>query len=124
MGTLWSELAPVADAVSNRPRVYADANVPAGLVAFNSIFQILAYALLGTFYLAILPGWLGLDTQDVAFSTWGITKAVLIFLGIALAFARKVRAGDNPWGEGATTLEWTLSSPPPFHQYSELPKVN
>ncbi len=34
MGTLWSELGPVADAVSNRPRVYADANVPAGLVAF------------------------------------------------------------------------------------------
>jgi hypothetical protein len=34
MGTLWSELAPVADAVADRPRVYADANVPAGLVAF------------------------------------------------------------------------------------------
>jgi hypothetical protein len=34
MGTLWSELGPVAAAVSDRPRVYADANVPAGLVAF------------------------------------------------------------------------------------------
>ena len=34
MGTLWSELGPVADAVSERPRVYADANVPAGVVAF------------------------------------------------------------------------------------------
>lgn len=34
MGTLWSELGPLADAVSDRPRVYADANVPAGLVAF------------------------------------------------------------------------------------------
>jgi hypothetical protein len=33
MGTLWSALGPVADAVSDRPRVYADANVPAGLVA-------------------------------------------------------------------------------------------
>ena len=54
------------------------------LVAINSIFQILGYALLGTFYLAILPSWLGLDTQDVAFSTWAITKAVLIFLGIPL----------------------------------------
>jgi cytochrome c oxidase subunit 1 len=30
----------------------------------------------------------------------------------------------NPWGEGATTLEWTLPSPPPFHQYNELPVVN
>ena len=34
MGTLSSELGPVADAVTARPRVYADANVPAGLVAF------------------------------------------------------------------------------------------
>ncbi len=54
------------------------------LVAINSVFQILGYALLGTFYLTVLPGWLGLDTQDVAFSTWEITKAVLIFLGIPL----------------------------------------
>ena len=34
MGTLWSELGPVADAVTDRPRIYADANVPAGLVVF------------------------------------------------------------------------------------------
>ena len=34
MGTLWSELGPVAESVSDRPRVYADANVPAGLVGF------------------------------------------------------------------------------------------
>jgi hypothetical protein len=34
MGTLWSELGPVAESVTDRPRVYADANVPAGLVAF------------------------------------------------------------------------------------------
>jgi hypothetical protein len=34
MGTLWSELGPVADAAADRPRVYADANVPAGIVAF------------------------------------------------------------------------------------------
>jgi len=61
-----------------------DGEAAALLVALNSVFQILAYALLGTFYLKILPGWLGLDTQDVAFSTWEITKAVLIFLGIPL----------------------------------------
>ena len=34
MGTLWSELGPVAESVADRPRVYADANVPAGIVAF------------------------------------------------------------------------------------------
>jgi ACR3 family arsenite transporter len=58
-----------------------DREAAALLVAINSVFQILAYALLGTFYLRILPGWLGLGTQDVQFSTWEITKAVLIFLG-------------------------------------------
>jgi len=61
-----------------------DREAAALLVAINSVFQILAYALLGTFYLKTLPGWLGLDTQDVQFSTWEITKAVLIFLGIPL----------------------------------------
>jgi cytochrome c oxidase subunit I len=49
---------------------------------------------------------------------------VLIFLfGMAVAFKRKVPAGNNPWGPGATTLEWTLSSPPPFHQYETLPLI-
>ena len=61
-----------------------DREAGALLVAINSLFQILAYAVLGTFYLAILPGWLGLGSQDVQFSTWEITKAVLIFLGIPL----------------------------------------
>lgn len=61
-----------------------DREAGALLVAINSVFQILGYALLGTFYLAILPGWLGLDSQNVEFSTWLITKAVLVFLGIPL----------------------------------------
>lgn len=62
-----------------------DREAAALLVAINSVFQILAYALLGTFYLQILPGWLGLENMSAAFSTWDITKAVLIFLGIPLA---------------------------------------
>ncbi|MFS8038564.1 cytochrome c oxidase subunit I [Xanthobacter sp. AM11] len=50
--------------------------------------------------------------------------AVLIFLtGTAIAFIRKEKAADNPWGEGATTLEWTLSSPPPYHQFEVLPRI-
>ena len=49
---------------------------------------------------------------------------VLIFLVmLAEAFLRKRKAAANPWGEGATTLEWTLSSPPPFHQFNELPRI-
>lgn len=81
-----------------------DGEAAALLVAINSVFQILAYALLGTFYLKILPGWLGLDTQDVQFSTWEISKAVLIFLGIPLALGyltRKVglRTKGREWYE-------------------------
>ena len=50
--------------------------------------------------------------------------ATVIFLyTVYEAFARKRIAGDNPWGVGATTLEWTLPSPPPFHQYETLPRI-
>ncbi|ACB94379.1 cytochrome c oxidase subunit I [Beijerinckia indica] len=50
--------------------------------------------------------------------------SVVFFLYIVFkAFSEKRLAGDNPWGVGATTLEWTLSSPPPFHQYETLPRI-
>jgi cytochrome c oxidase subunit 1 len=50
--------------------------------------------------------------------------AILVFFaGVAHAFLRKQQAAGNPWGPGATTLEWTLSSPPPFHCYSTLPRI-
>ena len=49
---------------------------------------------------------------------------VLVFLIMLIEAAVRRRPGvDNPWGEGATTLEWTLSSPPPHHQFNELPVV-
>jgi cytochrome c oxidase subunit 1 len=48
---------------------------------------------------------------------------VMFFVVIIHAFAKKRRAGDNPWGVGATTLEWTVSSPPPFHTFEVLPRV-
>ena len=74
------------------------------LVAINSGFQIVAYALLGTFYLKILPGWLGLDTQDAQFSTMAITVSVLVFLGIPLLagyLTRRIgiRAKGRVWYE-------------------------
>ena len=49
---------------------------------------------------------------------------VLVFLIMLAEAAIRRRPGvDNPWGEGATTLEWTLSSPPPAHQFNELPVI-
>jgi cytochrome c oxidase subunit 1 len=51
--------------------------------------------------------------------------SVILFLYIIFdAYAKKRLAGDNPWGEGATTLEWTLPSPPPFHQFETLPRIS
>jgi cytochrome c oxidase subunit 1 len=68
-----------------------------------------------------------------AFAMWNYVSSigsyiaavgVVIFLGgVVHAFVRKQAAGENPWGEGATTLEWTLSSPPPFHQFEQLPRI-
>ena len=48
---------------------------------------------------------------------------LVFFFGVAEAFIKKRAAGNNPWGVGATTLEWTLSSPPPFHQFETLPRI-
>ena len=43
-------------------------------------------------------------------------------MNLIYAFAKKKAAAQNPWGEGATTLEWTVPSPPNFHTFEELPK--
>jgi len=70
----------------------------------------------------------------VAFSMWNhlssigyaITLVGLVVFLIVLAEAavRRRPARANPWGPGATTLEWTLPSPPPFHQFNELPVIH
>jgi ACR3 family arsenite transporter len=62
-----------------------DREAAAVLVAINSLFQIVAFAGLGYFYLQVLPGWLGLSQQALQVSVWGIAKSVLVFLGIPLA---------------------------------------
>jgi cytochrome c oxidase subunit 1 len=48
---------------------------------------------------------------------------LFFFANLAVSFASRRRAEANYWGEGATTLEWTLSSPPPFHQFETLPVI-
>ncbi|MEZ5984880.1 MAG: cytochrome c oxidase subunit I [Hyphomonas sp.] len=52
-----------------------------------------------------------------------MVATLVFFIGLAEALIRRRKGVANPWGEGATTLEWTLSSPPPFHQFNELPHV-
>ncbi len=61
-----------------------DTEAGAVLVVLNSIFQVAAYALLGYFYLELLPGWLGLEQAAVDFVLWDIARSVLIFLGVPL----------------------------------------
>ncbi len=82
----------------------ADGNreLAAVLVAINSLFQIVAYSLLGWFYLELLPGWLGLDSEGVNVTMWGIAKSVLIFLGIPLLAGFLTRT----YGERAKGREW------------------
>ena len=68
-----------------------------------------------------------------AFATWNMVSsigsyitavgAICFFIGLFVALARKERVGNNPWGAGATTLEWTLSSPPPYHCFETLPRI-
>jgi cytochrome c oxidase subunit 1 len=63
-------------------------------------------------YSTSYAGWNNVSSIGAYIAGFG----ALVFLAtIAEAFMRKRVAGDNPWGVGATTLEWTVSSPPPFH---------
>lgn len=68
-----------------------------------------------------------------AFAGWNMVASIGSFISGAstlffifvvfhtLVFGRRV--GANYWGEGATTLEWTLSSPPPFHSFETPPQI-
>ncbi len=93
MVLIWSDLA------------CGDSEATALLVAINSLFQIVAYSLLGWFYLTALPDLLGLDTQGFEVSMWEVARTVLIFLGIPLAagyLTRRIgiaRRGDAWYAE-------------------------
>lgn len=80
MVLIWSDLA------------HGNRELTALLVAVNSVFQIAAYAILGWFYLAVLPGWLGLDTTRLDVGIWVIARSVLIFLGVPLLAAIATRS--------------------------------
>ncbi|WP_328347832.1 ACR3 family arsenite efflux transporter [Micromonospora sp. NBC_00421] len=79
-----------------------DREAAAVLVALNSVFQILAFGLLGWFYLTVLPDWLGLPGAALAVSGWDIAGNVLIFLGIPLVAGYLTRR----LGERARGRDW------------------
>ena len=68
-----------------------------------------------------------------AFAGWNFVSSIgsyitfastvfFVFVALHTLLAGK-RIGANPWGQGATTLEWAVSSPPPFHSFAEVPRV-
>ncbi|MGE5548582.1 MAG: cytochrome c oxidase subunit I [Solirubrobacterales bacterium] len=66
-----------------------------------------------------------------AFAGWNLVSSIgayisfaatLLFLGVVWrTFTAGRKAEANPWGQGATTLEWTVSSPPPLHSFEKIP---
>jgi len=83
-----------------------DREAAAVLVALNSLFQVVAFAALGWFYLSVLPGWLGLQQASIDASAWDIARSVLIFLGIPLLAGYLSRR----LGERSRGREWYEST--------------
>ena len=90
MVLIWTDLAD------------GDREMAAVLVALNALFQVLAYAALGVFYLDVLPGWLGLTTQSLSVSMVTIATTVAVFLGIPLGAGYLSRT----IGERARGRQW------------------
>ncbi|MCE0510589.1 ACR3 family arsenite efflux transporter [Microbacterium sp. KKR3/1] len=99
MVVIWNDLA------------CGDREAAAVLVAINSVFQVIAFSLLGWFYLTVLPGWLGLDSQGLDISIGQIALNVLIFLGIPLVAGFASRF----FGERTKGRDW--------YEDSFLPKI-
>jgi cytochrome c oxidase subunit I len=71
-------------------------------------------------YPAAFAGWNFAVSLGAFISFAGL---IVFFVGLAYAFSMRRSAAANPWGAGATTLEWTLPSPSPFHTFETLPRV-
>ncbi|MBU1796289.1 MAG: cbb3-type cytochrome c oxidase subunit I, partial [Alphaproteobacteria bacterium] len=72
-------------------------------------------------YPAAFEKWNSVATHGYEIMAVGM---VIFFINVFWSLAAGKKAVGNPWGEGATTLEWTLSSPPPFHQFETLPVID
>ncbi|MFO0162186.1 MAG: cytochrome c oxidase subunit I [Alphaproteobacteria bacterium] len=56
-------------------------------------------------------------------SVISVASFVFFFYIVWVTMRSGAKAAANPWGEGATTLEWQVPSPPPFHTFEELPRM-
>jgi cytochrome c oxidase subunit 1 len=72
-------------------------------------------------YTDALAKWNGVATFGYKIMAVGM---LVFFVNVIWSLIKGKPAGDNPWGDGATTLEWTLSSPPPYHQFETLPRID
>lgn len=52
-----------------------------------------------------------------------VASFLFFFYIVWVTMRSGAKAAANPWGEGATTLEWQVASPPPFHTFEELPRM-
>ncbi len=71
-------------------------------------------------YTAAYTYWNEISTAGYAIMA---ASMLIFFANLVYAFVAGKRAEGNYWGEGATTLEWTLPSPPPYHQFETLPVI-
>ena len=119
------------DAVMTRTKtrpIPAGVMAPAEALTMGLVISSLSVLLLG---LAGMPRRY-IDYPD-AFAGWnmvasigsyiGAAGAILFLVVIIEAFVAKRRAEANPYGEGATTLEWQVASPPPYPPFAEFPQV-
>jgi ACR3 family arsenite transporter len=90
------------------------------LVAINSVFQIVAFAGLGYFYLHLLPSWLGLSTTSIHVSMASIAQNVAIFLGIPLLLGFLSRFMGEKYKGTAWYEDTFLSKVGPFALYGLL----